>query len=174
MYVRDLDTGLTQLASRAGGVAGATGNGTLGDPADRGDSGDGRYVAFHSNATNLSPDDTDATSDLFVRDLQTQTTTLVSRATGVSGAKGNGASSSGRISADGRYVAFLSQATNLDPADGDTADNVYLRDLQVGTTTLIDRASGANGAKALRAFQPSLSGDGRYVAFFTDSRQPDA
>jgi Tol biopolymer transport system component len=170
VYVRDLDTGLTVLASRASGPSGAAASGSSVNGGPKSFSADGRFVVFQSRAGNLSPDDTnDASLDIYVRDLQTQTTTLVSRATGVAGAKGNGTSAgAAQMSADGRYVAFQSAATNLDPADTDANDDVFLRDLQTATTTLIDRSSGVNGAKASRAFAPAISGDGRYVAFTSD------
>ena len=72
-------------------------------------------MAFRSTASNLDPDDDDTTSDVFVRDLQAGTTTLVSRASGVAGAKGNAAANGVAISADGRFVAFDSGASNLHP-----------------------------------------------------------
>jgi TolB protein len=165
VYLRDLDTGLTLLASRANGPSGAAGNSA--SLTQRGGvlSDDGRYVTFESTATNLVPDDADSTQDIFVRDMQTGTTTLASRATGAAGAKANAHSTLAQISGNGRYVVFGSQATNLDPAATDTDGHVYLRDLQTDTTILIDRASGVNGAKAVTASQGSVSADGRYVAF---------
>ena len=66
---------------------------------------------------------------MFVRDLQQNTVALVSRASGASGPKGNGFSSGPSVSADGRFVAFNSTATNLDPADGDTIFDVFARDV---------------------------------------------
>src|SRR5262249_47419404 len=123
-------------------------------------SGDGRVVAFDSFASNLDPADGDPVGDVFVRNPQTNTTTLVSRAGGADGAKGNVQSLDPAISADGRFVAFTSRASNLDPADGDTTGDVYVRDLQTNTTTLVSRASGADGAKAndLSA-HPAISAD---------------
>jgi hypothetical protein len=130
-------------------------------------SADGRYVAFTSSATNLHPSDTDTSTDVFVRDVISETITLVSRATGASGAKGNG--SGPAISADGRYVAFSSPATNLHPADSDTLIDIFVRDLVANTTTLVSRADGVNGAKSNGASSdmtgPAISADGRYVAF---------
>jgi hypothetical protein len=137
-------------------------------------SADGRFVVFDSAATNLSPDDSDGFTDVYVRDLQTNTTTLVSRAGGVSGAKGNGNSGAPAISADGRFVAFTSDATNLSPDDGDTTSDVYVRDLQTNTTTLVSRASGVAGAKGRLSFAPAISADGRFVAFYSFTRlSPD-
>jgi Tol biopolymer transport system component len=154
----------TLLVSRSG-IFGAKANGTS---AGQSISADGRFVAFRSDATNLSPDDPDATIDVYVRDLQRNTTTLVSRATGPAGAKGNAVSTAPVISADGRFVAFESDATNLDIADTNTATDVYVRDLQDGTTTYVSRASGPAGAGAnAMSVSPSISGDGRRVAFLS-------
>src|SRR5205823_6032296 len=112
------------------------------------------------------PADTDGGFDVFVRDRQTNITTLVSRATGAAGAKGNGVSFDPSISADGRFVAFVSAASNLDPADTDTGVDVFVRDLLANTTTLVSRATGAAGAKGNGvSFEPSVSADGRFVAF---------
>ena len=165
VFVRDLDTGKTTLVSRAGGAGGPKGAG----PSSGGSlSGDGRYVAFQSSAANLDPADTDHNSDVFLRDLQTDQLTLVSRADGTGGAKANLESSFPVLSADGRHVAFTSRASNLDPADPDTRSDVYVRDLQTGDTTLVSRADGAGGKKANRDATidgVALSADGRYVAF---------
>src|SRR5215212_4521481 len=171
VYARDLQTDTTTLVSRASGVAGANSNGISSGMSL---SADGRFVAFQSLASNLSADDGDATSDVYVRDLQTNTTTLVSSASGASGVKGNGASSGGplwadspgSLSADGRFVAFESVASNLSADDGDVTSDVYVRDLQTGTTTLVGRAGGATGAKSDgESAAAAISGGGRFVAF---------
>jgi hypothetical protein len=163
VFVRDLQMGTTTLVSRAGGVSGAKGNGNSDATAI---SADGRFVAFESSASNLSPNDSDSSTDVFVRDLQTATTTLVSRAGGVNGAKGNNFSLTPAISADGRFVAFYSIATNLTSDDGDTESDVFVRDLQTSTTTLVSRAGGPTGAKGNNfSWQPAISADGRFVAF---------
>ena len=129
-------------------------------------SGDGRYVAFWSRSQPLTVDDTDNRSDSYVRDMQTGTNILVSRATGASGVKGNGESFSVAISDNGRWVVFESAATNLSPDDTDSFRDMYVRDLQAHTTTLVTRASGATGAKANGGSgEPEISGDGRFVAF---------
>ena len=151
--------GDTTLASRATGAAGAKGGAASNRPAV---SGDGRSIAFESVAANLDPDDGDGTRDVFVR--AEQTTTLVSRAGGPGGAKGDGDSSAAALSADGGAVAFESVATNLDVADGDAIADVFVRDLGEGTTTLASRGVGGakgNGASSV----PAISGDGRFVAF---------
>ena len=162
VFVRDLEANTTALVSRAAGVAGVKGNGESGPPAI---SADGRFVAFASEASNLHPADSDGTWDIFVRDLQANTVMLASRATGAAGEKGNGDAGYAAISADGRFVAFSSEATNLDPDDSDDIDDVYVRDLATNTTTLVSRA-GSVGAKGDGpSYQPALSADGRVVAF---------
>jgi Tol biopolymer transport system component len=173
VYVRDLQTSTTTLVSRASGPTGAKGDNNSWRPAI---SADGRFVAFRSGATNLSPDDGDATEDVFVRDLQAGTTTLVSRATGASGTKGNDASLDPAISADGRFVAFISQASNLSPDDGDAMQDVFARDLQAGTTTLVSRATGTGGAKGANPSEtgPSaISADGRLIGFASSATNLD-
>jgi hypothetical protein len=123
--VRDLQGNTTTLASRTASV-GAKGNGDSMKPSL---SAGGRFVAFGSFASNLHPDDGDTILDVFVRDLQAGTTTLASRTAGAAGAKGNGGSNTPSISPDGRFVAFESDASNLDPGDGDTTRDVFLRDV---------------------------------------------
>ena len=164
VYARDRIANTTTLVSRATGAAGPKANG---DSFSFSASGDGRKIVFESAATNLDPADADASSDIYMRDLDANTTTLVSRASGGAGAKANGRSIFASISANGRYVAFSSEATNLSPGDADTQFDVYVRDLAANTTTLVSLAS--NGAKANDAVTSSgvsgISPDGRYVAF---------
>src|SRR4051812_17396177 len=169
IFVRDMKTGATTLVSRASGGNGANGNGLSLDPSI---SASGRYVAFASNATNLTADPTAGSLHVFVRDLVANTTELVSRAAGPAGAPADEFSSHPSISADGRHVAFESQANNLSPDDvkNGTTD-IFVRNLDTQTTALVSRASGPNGpAGTDLSFDPSISGDGRYVAF--DSRAP--
>jgi Tol biopolymer transport system component len=164
IYVRDRQSNTTTLASRASGVAG--GNGTS-DALDPKISANGSVVAFQT-LSSLSPEDTDTYSDIYARNVPSATTEIVSRASGVGGAKANGDSFEATISADGRYVGFMSDASNLSPDDPDTRRDAYARDLQTQTTTLISRASGAAGAKANDfAGRPALSSDGTFAAFPT-------
>lgn len=131
-------------------------------------SADGRYVVFDSDATNLVPVDTNGFRDVFVRDRRTGTTTLVSVSSG--GVQGNGLSSvnGNSISADGRYIAFYSSATNLVPADTNGFRDVFLRDMQAGTTTLVSvESTGAQGNGVSSG--PTISADGRYVAFYSSA-----
>jgi Tol biopolymer transport system component len=173
VMVRDLQTSTTTLVSRASGVGGAKSDGESFWPAI---SSDGRFVAFHSTGSNLDPADRDPMNDVYVRDLQTGTTTLVSRAGGATGAKGDGESDSPAISRDGRYVAFASTASNLDPSDSDSTVDVFVRDLETHTTTLVSRAAGESGAKGnADSFFAALSGDGRFAAFtsFASNLHPE-
>ena len=113
VYVRDLVAATTTLVSRADGQGGAVANGDSGPPFGPRISADGRYVAFTSVATNLDPDDTDATQAVYVRDIVQGETTLVSRANGPSGVKPNSFSQLPAIAGDGQSVAFETSATNL-------------------------------------------------------------
>ena len=170
LFVRDVEAATTTLVSRATGADGVNGNGTVFSSRSISISSDGRYVAYSSSASNLHPDDMDGIEDVFVRDRATNTTTLVSRAAGAAGAKGDRASLSARVSADGRFVVFVSAATNLHPDDSDLQFDVFVRDMQAHTTTLVSRAAGAAGEKSDGAsFAPAISRDGRYAAFMSDA-----
>src|SRR5207237_2809451 len=114
-------------------------------------SSDGRYEVFTSSATDLVHDisDTNGSTDVFVRDRLTGTTTLVSvNSDGT--ASGDSSSDSPVISANGRYVAFRSYANNL--INGLTTDgnsDIYVRDLQTKTKTLVSvETAAANGGNA--------------------------
>jgi Tol biopolymer transport system component len=157
VFVRDRNTGTTSLVSR--NSAGVVGNGASFNPSI---SSDGRYVAFVSYASNLVSDDTNGKSDIFVRDRNTGTTSRVSRSS--AGVQGDDWSYGASISADGRYVAYDSQATNLVAGDTNGVDDIFVRDRNTGTTSLISRTSAGvlgNGGSDY----PSISADGRYVAF---------
>jgi len=161
IFVRDLRTNTTTYLSRATGADGTAGDGNSFDPSI---SADGRFVAFASDADSVSDQDTNTTTDVFVRDLQTHTTRYVTRATGAAGSAGDGESLDPSISADGRFVAFRSEADSLSSEDDDTIPNVFVRDLQTNTTTYVSRATGAAGT-AGGGIDPSISADGRSVAF---------
>lgn len=129
---------------------------------------DGRFVAFASAADNLVAGDTNGIPDVFVRDLASNVTTLVS--VGAGGSVLLNTSSDGPvITPDGRYVAFYSTATNLVPGVA-TFGDVYLRDLKTATTTWISSGALAALQSIMTAtnsvsFSPALSSDGRYVAY---------
>ncbi|MEZ4326487.1 MAG: hypothetical protein R3B40_14835 [Polyangiales bacterium] len=125
-------------------------------------SDDGRYVVFASAATNLVPGDTNGVTDVFVRDRVASTTTRVSVST--ASVQANGSSGEVAISGDGAVVAFDSVAQNLiDGApESDTHADVYLS--VAGVTTRVSSAY-AGGAGNGASTAPSLSSNGRYVAF---------
>ncbi len=125
-------------------------------------SSDGRYVAFESRASNLVSGDTNSKSDVFVHDRQTGQTTRVSVAS--DGSQGNSDSSRPAISADGRYVVFLSDASNLVAGDTNGAQDVFVHDRQMGQTTRVSIASDGSQGNG-HSSATAVSADGRYVAF---------
>jgi Tol biopolymer transport system component len=151
VFVRDRQLGTTERVSV--GPDGAQAEGGFGSFSPSISAG-GRFVAFESSATNLVPGDTNYASDVFVRDRQLGTTERVSVVTGGAQAEGGEffGSFSPSISADGRFVAFRSSATNLVP--GVTEPGTFVRDRKTGTTELV--GPGDEG---------SISADGRFVVF---------
>jgi hypothetical protein len=129
-------------------------------------SADGRYIAFTSSATNLVPNDTNGSDDIFVKDVVLHTITRVSVRS--DGTQGVGLNETPRISANGRFVAFMSTMA-LAPEDttaclGIECRDIYVHDLVSGDTTLVSVAT--DGTQANRySWHPAISGDGRYVAF---------
>lgn len=164
VFARSVGPATTVLVSRATGVSGVKANGGGSPTLDLSLSADGRFVAFAMGATTLDPDDPDTLEDVFVRDLQASTTTLVSRASGTLGTKGNNPSNRPRISGDGRRVAFDSSASNLVQGDRNLTSDVFLRDLVGGTTGRVSvRTFGAEAGGSSTA--ATISGNGRFVAF---------
>jgi Tol biopolymer transport system component len=154
IYAHDLRARTTRLVSLSS--AGVPADGWSGFPSV---DGRGQRVAFMTHATNLVPEDTNEAADVVVRDLARGTTHAVS--VGADGRPGGGASAS--ISADGNRVAFHSAAA-LVAADRNRVDDVYVRDLRRGTTTLASVSTG--GVQGLRtSFEPRISADGRFVVF---------
>jgi Tol biopolymer transport system component len=158
VFVHDRVTGGTSRVSVATG--GAQANGHSDTPSI---SADGRYVAFESVASTLVPGDTNGTWDIFLHDRVTGQTTRVSISS--AGAQANGHSGWSSISADGRYVAFASAATNLVSGDTNGAWDVFVRDRVTGGTTRISVSSAGAQATGGNSWWPSISADGRYVAF---------
>jgi Tol biopolymer transport system component len=128
-------------------------------------SADGRYVAFKSEASNLVSGDTNGSQDVFVYDTVTNTTRRVSVAT--DGTQGNSNSfypSLPSISADGRYVAFDSEASNLVSGDTNRSQDIFVYDIVANTTRRVSVATDGTQGNS-DSFYPSISADGRYVAF---------
>lgn len=157
VFVHDRRTGRTTRVSVD--TIGTQGNGQSREPSI---SGDGRFVAFHSAASNLVAGDTNGRFDVFVHDRWTNQTTRVSLDSGA--VQGNGDSMVPSISADGRLVAFSSWASNLVPGDTNGRADAFVHDRQTGQTTRVSEDSGGlqgNGD----SFAPAISADGRFVAF---------
>ena len=157
VFVRDRLTHKTWLVSRS--APGVTGNGDSNNPSI---SANGRYIAFDSNASDLTAHDTNNNRDVFVYDRVTHKTRLVSRSG--SGVQGNSGSEGPSISPDGRYVAFSSGASNLIGADTNNVYDVFVHDRVTHKTRLVSRSSsGVHGNAA--SYNPSVSANGRLVAF---------
>jgi putative cell wall-binding protein len=161
IYVRDLVAGTTVRASLA--HDGAQPNAACGPTVI---SDDGRYVAFESDATNLVAGGTDGTRHIFLRDLQANTTELISQSS--AGVEANQSCYDAFISADGGYVVFATDAGNLVAGEGNGAYDVFLRDRSAGTTTRVSVASGGEEADA-GCYSPAISADGEIVAFHSDA-----
>ncbi|MGA7731974.1 MAG: S-layer homology domain-containing protein [Chloroflexia bacterium] len=121
-------------------------------------SADGRFVAFYSFASNLVPGDTNGHPDVFLRDRQEGTTTLISR--GYDGSPANGLSLDPSISADGNYIAYLSDAENIVQGDGDGSADAFVYNRLTGQNSIIGQDSFGTEA-------PFISGNGRFVVFHT-------
>lgn len=150
------------ISVSSAGVLGNQSSGFLDSPAI---SADGRYVAFVSDATNLVANDRNGETDVFVRDTVTNTTTLVSVDSAGNQIPANTFDSqlSPAISADGRFVAFDTKA-RLSPQDTNPDNDVFVRDLVTGITTVVSLNSAGVSGNGVSS-NPSLSTDGRYVAF---------
>jgi Tol biopolymer transport system component len=161
IYVRDAVNNTTTLVSRA--TDGTAANGDSHDPAI---SSNGQFVVFASRATNLVPNiDTNGTQQIYERDLQNNTTKLVSRADGAAGVVANGDSYEPSVSTDGATVAFASIASNL-PGASDH-EQIYVR--QNASTLIVSVPGGTSTPGSSNSYGPSLSDDGKVVAFTSDS-----
>ncbi len=158
-FIRDRASGAVELLNVSSD--GQIGNNESAYPRP---SGDGRYVTFHSLASNLVPGDTNDRADIFVRDRQLGTTERVSVAT--DGSEANAHSGGQVITPDGRYIVYVTGASNLSPLDTQ-ADNldIYLRDRQTGDTELVSLAEDGTRPYIFESLNPSVSDDGRYIAF---------
>jgi Ca2+-binding RTX toxin-like protein len=164
VFVRNLQSGTTTLVSVN---KDGTDSGT-GEHFRSVISPDGRFVAFESTANDLVATDTNGAWDVFVRDLQSQTTTLVTvNKDGTD--SGNYGSSNPVFSADGRFVAFSSHAVDLVVTDTNYMANVFVRDLQLGTTTLVSVNIDGTRSGNSDSYVSAISADGRFVAFESEA-----
>ncbi len=165
-FLRDRSNGIMTLLSVNGtGISGGNDNSI---PVDI--STNGQFALLESSASNLIGNDTNNSGDVFVRDVINGTTILVSVST--NGSCGNGTSDNSVMTPNGRYVAFVSAASDLVSADTNLIPDIFVRDLQFGVTTIVsvgassahhDYRSGLlNGSES-----PVLTPDGRYVAFYS-------
>ena len=129
--------------------------------------GNGRYAAFYSSATNLLPDSGNSTEDVFVRDRKKGTTALASPNI-VDGGEGNGASQYPVLSDNGRFVLFFSDATDL--VEGDDQENVdiFLTDMKTGQVTRLSEDDGGfDGDASSALWGAALSKNGRYAVYYS-------
>jgi Tol biopolymer transport system component len=161
VFVRNRVTNTTELVS-----VNNDGEQANGPSAPDGISSDGRYVLFMSNGHNLVPGDTNGWSDRFVRDRLLGITERVNLSN--SGEQTNAHTGLSAISADGRYVAFSSEATNLVPGDTNGCYDVFVRDRIAGTTERVSVSTTGQQANG-DSYADSISADGRYVAFHSDA-----
>lgn len=125
---------------------------------------DGRYVVYSSTSSTLVPGVTSGRRHVYLRDRVAGTTTLLSQRLGV---EGNGDSDAPVVSADGRWVAFHSDATNLVTFDVNGTTDVYLLDRQTGAFALVSNGYGGAGGGSGTSCCPGISADGRWVAFYS-------
>jgi Tol biopolymer transport system component len=168
VFVHDRTTGQTRRVSVASDGTQSNGNSGEGLYYSGGlsISGDGRYVAFASHASNLVAGDTNGKADVFVHDLLTGETRRVSVAS--DGVQSNADSEGAAISADGRYVAFVSSSIFLVRPDTNGEEDVFVHDLLTGETSMVSLAPDGSQAND-RSYSADISGDGRYVAFYSDA-----
>ena len=125
-------------------------------------SGDGKIITYYSYAKNLVSGDTNNSTDVFARDLNTNKTILVSSS--ATGVYGNGESASPIVSRNGKFVAFDSKATNITTLSTNNKRQVYVKNLSTGEIDIVS-INNAGLAGNQDSFLPSISNDGRYVAF---------
>ncbi len=161
IFRHDLQTGQTVQVSV--GAGGAQSNGASLYPAI---SGDGRYVAFQSAASNLVAGDSNRQTDIFVRDMQSGRTERVSVSS--SGAQASGRSGYPDLSDDGRYVIFISKARNLASGKSNSFDDLFMHDRTTGNTTKLTKGLGGAQING-NTISPEMSGNGNFVVFGSDA-----
>jgi len=158
-FIRNMQAGLTLLMSVSSAGIQANGSSSVATI-----SGSGRYATFTSSADNLAGVDVNGAVDVFLRDVQLGTTTLVS--VGLNGMAGAGESRWGLASDDGRYVTFHSFAADLDPQDSNPWEDIFVRDTLAGVTRQVSLAwTGAQPDDAVVYWHPAISSDGLWVGF---------
>jgi Tol biopolymer transport system component len=158
VFLRDRTAGTTERVSIT-----SSGDAPTGQSIDASVSDDGRYVAFQSDAHNMTADDTGPTFDgVYRRDRTLGTTLLLVRS--FAGTAAGGDSAGGEISANGLRVAFTSSAANLVPGDTNAQSDVFVRDIPTATTTMVSTTT-AGTLLSGSSMLPSMSPDGGYVAY---------
>jgi hypothetical protein len=157
VFVRDLQSGTTTLESVSSDGTKGFGSSTWPFITD-----DGRYITFQSDAGNLVAGGTNGRQHIYVRDRVAGTTELVSMST--AGVQADNLNDIGNISGDGRFVVFISYASNVVPGDSNASPDVFVRDRQAATTTRVSVSSSGGQANG-SSFWPRISADGRFVAF---------
>jgi Tol biopolymer transport system component len=167
LFVYDVATGQIEAASVVA-AGNSTGDAASGNVADTlfSLSADGRYLIFGSSASNLVAGDNNAARDIFRRDLVADTTTLVSAASG--GGAANSQSYGLSASANGNLVAFTSDANDLVAGDSNIRSDIFVRDINAGTTTLVSAGSAAPFGNNT-SFGPIISPEGSHVAFLSQA-----
>jgi Tol biopolymer transport system component len=165
VFVHDRDTPTTTRVSVS--TAGTQGDGASFRPAL---SSDGRYVAFTSDATNLVAGDTNGLDDVFVHDRNTRTTSRISVSSG--GVQANDSSALYAalvaLSADGRYVAFTSDASSLVPGDTNGLEDILIHDRQTRATVRVSLGTAQSQGNDA-SYRPFLSADGNFVLYTSDA-----
>lgn len=166
VFLFDRVTGTTTLVSRAAASPVQAANGVSSAPVI---SADGRYVAFVSGATDLvaGQTDTNLDTDVFLWDRDTGLVTLVSRTAASATTAGNDDARGPVMSADGRWIAFLSNATNVvaGQSDNSATDDLFLFDRNAGTNRLVSRVNGSATQTSGRSQDPAITPDGRFLVF---------
>jgi hypothetical protein len=137
------------------------------DSSGAGISRDGGVVVFTSNATNLVANDTNGVSDVFLRDRNAGTTVRVSVA--ADGTQANSDSNGATVSADGRYVAFSSRASNLGAGRGSGYFDVFLKDMATGAVEMMNIAADGSYPQGGDSGQARVSADGSVVTFVSEA-----
>jgi len=166
IFCTDLTTGQVTRVNVASDGAQANGDST-----DAFATPDGRYLAFESDATNLVPNDTNGSKDIFLRDRQTGTTSRISVASDGTQANGHSWTTGGpspNTSANGQLVVFASDASNLVAGDTNGATDIFYHDMKTGKTALVSVATTGGSANG-SSDDPYISQNGRYVVFSSNA-----